>query len=372
VSSMRRSSEVSSPHGKATQHTADLYLTAKNGSRRAVSVEGGVTGLGADIIIVDDLLKAADANSPTERQKAQDFYVNTLISRLNDKNTGRIIVVQQRLHEDDLAGYLIAKGGFKHLNLPAIAETAQTYDLGVYGVKARETGELLFEARESQAILDQVRAEMGRGAFAAQYQQNPQASDDQIIRWDKLHFYQGDVPRNECIYLVQSWDTATSDAPTANFSVCTTWGHHQGVWKLLDVYRERLNFTDLVSKAVALRDKWRPDRVLIEDASSGRALLQTLRSEKYRGASSPASVVVTSMTPSLSKETRLSAGALLLEDGRVQLPIDAPWLEVLRRELLAFPGGKLDDQVDSVSQFLKYAAGPRSNARLDRARGHTR
>ncbi|HEY5072633.1 MAG TPA: hypothetical protein VII63_11455, partial [Caulobacteraceae bacterium] len=116
------------------------YETADNGSRRAVSLGGPLTGFGADIIIVDDLMKAGEAGSAVERQKIKDFYEQTLFSRLNDKRTGSIIAIQQRLHEDDLAGYLLEKKEFVHLNLRAIAEEDEEFDLGGGRTRRRRQG----------------------------------------------------------------------------------------------------------------------------------------------------------------------------------------------------------------------------------------
>ena len=100
------------------------------GLRKAVSLGGSVTGHGANILIIDDLMKAEDACSVTERQRVKEFCEQTLFSRLNDKQNGAIIAIQQRLHEDDLAGYLLAKGTFTHLELRAIAEEDEEHALG--------------------------------------------------------------------------------------------------------------------------------------------------------------------------------------------------------------------------------------------------
>jgi hypothetical protein len=117
---------------------AETMTTAKGG-RKAVSLGGAVTGFGADLLIVDDLMKAADAASDTERQRVKDYYEQTLFSRLNDKQSGRIIAIQQRLHEDDFAGYLVNKGNFSHLNLQAIAEEDEAFELYVNRTHERQT-----------------------------------------------------------------------------------------------------------------------------------------------------------------------------------------------------------------------------------------
>ena len=141
------------------------FETALNGSRRAVSLGGALTGFGANVLIVDDLMKAGDASSAVERQRIKDFFEQTLFSRLNDKRTGAIIAIQQRLHEDDLAAYLIEKGDFVHLNLRAIAEEDEAFDLGGGRTKRRRQGEALFEAREPLSVLEQTRVYDGAGGL---------------------------------------------------------------------------------------------------------------------------------------------------------------------------------------------------------------
>lgn len=109
----------------------DEQITTANGGRKAISVGGAATGFGADIIVADDMMKVGDAGSVVERQRVKDFYEQTLLSRLNDKAAGRVVIIQQRIHEDDLPGYLIEGGQFVHLNLPAIAVSQEKVPLGL-------------------------------------------------------------------------------------------------------------------------------------------------------------------------------------------------------------------------------------------------
>jgi predicted phage terminase large subunit-like protein len=352
------------PHMSAPKRAAlEDYKTALNGGRLAVSVGGAVTGLGGHILIADDLMKASDAWSASEHERVRNFFTGVFATRLNNQETGRMVVVAQRLHENDLPGYLIEQGGFTHLNLPAIAPAPMVYDLGRRGRKHRAANEPLCPALQPLLVLERIRAELGPFDFAAQYQQEPGSEDSRVLRWNRIVRYEQPVERAACRSVVQSWDTATSEAPTAAFSVCSTWGHDGEAWKLLDVYRARLAFPDLVSRARALRDQWRADLVLVEDASSGRSLVQSLRRDKKGFCH------VVPINADMDKESRLAAGAELLEDGRARLPLEAPWLDELRRELLAFPGGKFSDQVDSVSQFLRYASTRRAEGRLAKADG---
>jgi hypothetical protein len=132
---------------------AELVTTA-GGSRYATSVGGTLTGRGADLIIVDDPLKADEAMSEPARRRVIDWYSGTLVSRLNDKENGPIVVVMQRLHEDDLAGHLLGQGGWQHLDLPAIAVEDTVIPIGSGKQIIRRPGDLLHAERESKDALD--------------------------------------------------------------------------------------------------------------------------------------------------------------------------------------------------------------------------
>lgn len=106
---------------RPAKDTGTELVTTAGGSRYATTVGGTLTGQGADLIISDDPLKAEEAMSEPGRKRVIDWYGTTLVSRLNDKRSGRIVAVMQRLHEDDLAGHLLQAGGWHHLDLPAIA-----------------------------------------------------------------------------------------------------------------------------------------------------------------------------------------------------------------------------------------------------------
>lgn len=126
-----------------TDRALEITTTA-GGVRKGVSLGGAVTGFGADVIIVDDLMKAADASSEAETQRVHEFYDGSLVSRLNNQETGRIVVIQQRLAEYDLVGYLKEKGNYQVLSLPAIAQCVEDIPLSRGRVHHREIGDLLF------------------------------------------------------------------------------------------------------------------------------------------------------------------------------------------------------------------------------------
>lgn len=338
--------------------TATSLKTRQNGFRLATSTGGTLTGLGGDLIIVDDLLKADDAGSPTARQNGQDFFTGTLLSRLNNKLDGAIIVIGQRLHEDDLPGYLLNRGGWVHLNLPAIAEEPQEYCMSTGRVFRREVGDVLKPLTEPRHKLDEMRADMGGPLFQAQYQQNPTPLDSTHLDWTRIQTYAAKPERHELFKVVQSWDTAMANSPTADYSVGTTWGYDGRSWLLLDLQRERLAYPDLLAKVRFERKRWRADVILVEDAATGIVLLQELGrdmrclSEREHHAPRCQRVAI---RPKVGKEERFAAQVERLYSGHARLPIEAPWLQLLKREMLAFPRTTYDDQVDSVTQFLGWS-----------------
>lgn len=131
-------------------NTSEEIRTTKGGSRKAVSIGSSVTGHGADYIIIDDLLKAGDAGSEAELVKAQEFIEGTLLSRFDNPAEGRVVMVAQRLHEMDPPGYLLERGTYRHLNLPAIAEDHEVVPLGRGRVMRRKPGNLLCPSRLDQ------------------------------------------------------------------------------------------------------------------------------------------------------------------------------------------------------------------------------
>jgi len=341
-----------------------------------------VTGFGADLIIIDDLMKAADASFPEARAKAQRYVDETLLTRLNDKASGAVVAIQQRLHEDDVSAHLTAKGGYSHLDLPAIAMRDEIISLTHGRVHARRIGQVLNPERESMAVLEGLRQDLGSRVFETQYQQNPTPADGDVIRWDRIQFYDEDPidflvveGRRKLSRVVISWDCADSTAPTADYSVGTVWGYDTSCWRLLDLIRVRLGYADLLARVRAERNRWRADRVLVEKASVGPAILDML-SQDTRCISEPRHhapwCIRQVITPRVGKAERYSTASEPLYSGRAKLPRDAPWLPDLRKEMMGFPNSLHDDQVDSLSQFLNWMVGVGSRQLLDARRDHSR
>lgn len=327
------------------------FMTTAQGFRMSTSVGGVLTGRGADILILDDPVKPEDALSEPRRRATNEWYFNTLLSRLNSKENGVIILVMQRLHQEDLVGEVLEREHWEVLSLPAIAQDDERYSIESVlgpGVYTRKAGEALHPERDSVATYQAIRETVGEYNFESQYQQNPMPLEGGDIKRDWLKFYcKDDKPKNFRM-IVQSWDTANKAGEMNDFSVCTTWGIHEKKFYLLHVYRNRLDFPALKRAAQELYERFQPRKVVIEDKASGISLIQELNSVGLCG-------IEAYQPPAGSdKRMRVIGQSLKFESGQVLLPEQAPWRDEYIRELTGFPGTKFDDQVDSTSQALDF------------------
>lgn len=350
--------------GKNTQIE---QTTSKSGHRYATSPGGTLTGRGGDIIIIDDPIKAGSVMSKAERGSVNDWFRTTVTSRLDNKTTGAIVIIMQRLHEDDLVGHLTEDDdhGWEVVNIPAIAVEDTRYRIGNQkGMEYyyRKQGEVLDLQREPLEALNEIKRNLGSNAFSAQYQQIPVPPDGIIIRREWLLDCDEMPNVEEADAIVQSWDTAANAAEHNDFSVCTTWAIFGDRYYLIDVLRRRMEFPALKQAALSLIKKYRPHMVMIEGAGSGLSLRQELVSE-LRGVRRPP--LFRAPTPRGDKPTRVMGVTALLEQGRVLIPRNALWRDEFLRECTGFPSAKHDDQVDSLEQFLRYMQSRRGPLRYD-------
>ena len=323
------------------------FLTTAGGGRFATSVGGVLTGRGGELIILDDPMKPQDALSDAVRASVNDWYDMTVLSRLNNKLDGVIIVVMQRLHVDDLAGHLLEQGGWTHINLPAIAEIDELIPIGHGKVHARRTGDLLHPDREPIRVLDELKRNLGAFHFSAQYQQRPIPVGGNLFKWEWFQRYATPPRREGYAEVIHSWDTASKEGVLNDHSVCTTWLIADDRYYLLDLHRARLDFPSLRRRVIELAERDRPDAILIEDKNSGTHLAQDLKSNS--------GLTIFPINPEGDKVTRASSSTLEIATQRVFLPEQALWLNDFKAELLGFPNMRHDDQVDSLSQFLLWA-----------------
>jgi predicted phage terminase large subunit-like protein len=322
-------------------------ITTKGGGRIATSIGGTLTGRGADIIVVDDPLNANEAHSESARKRVIDWFGGTLVSRLNDKQVGAIIVVMQRLHEEDLAGHLLGQGGWYHLDLPAIAEEDQAIALTSGRTHFRGRGDVLHPARENLQTLERIKSEIGSLLFSAQYQQRPVPIEGNLIKRAWFQHYETPPSPTHQTRVVQSWDVAMSTGANNDYSVCTTWLAQGADAFLIDVFRKRLEYPDLRRMVAELATQRGAETILIEEAGPGLSMLQDLRTSFPGNLPRPIGI-----KPLGSKIDRMVQQSAKIEGRQVHLPKNAPWLADFLQELLSFPNGRHDDQVDSVSQFL--------------------
>ena len=325
----------------------DEVLTTARGFRKATSVYGTLTGLGGDIFIIDDPQKPVDAQSDTQRNRLNQWVSNTLMSRLDSKERGVVIVVMQRVHPNDLSGYLMESGGWEVLSLPAIAEQDETILIGENRVHHRRVGDALHPELESLASLEKLRRQISSYDFAAQYQQCPVPPGGAMIRQEWLRYFDHPPERTYRTQVIQSWDTAAKDGAQNDWSVCTTWMIIDGDYYLIDLTRGRYEYPRLRETAIELAKRHRPRCVLIEDASTGIALQQELKRIDFGG-------TTTLVKIERDKIGRLYVNQAKFEAGHVLFQQRAFYLPELLAELLAFPHGKTDDQVDSISQALNH------------------
>jgi predicted phage terminase large subunit-like protein len=326
----------------------EIELT-RRGFRLATSTGGTLTGRGGDLIIIDDPLKPIDAMSESKRNAANDWFLNTLVSRLDDKRTGAIIIVMQRVHMNDLTGFVLGQSDeWTVLSLPAIAESFESIRLTMGRVHQRQPGEVLSPDREPMEVLEQLRLQLGSDLFSAQYQQAPVPPGGAMIKRHWIRRYTEVPPASAGSFVLQSWDTAAKGGPDNDWSVCTTWlNTNDCQWYLLDLWRGRVDYPSLKAKVQELAKQWGASQVLIEEAGTAIGLLDELKG-RVRG--------VTGIKPDRDKVTRMSVASAIFEAGQVHFPERASWLAELEVELFSFPGSQHDDQVDSISQVLNHAS----------------
>jgi predicted phage terminase large subunit-like protein len=337
------------PHRQAVQE----FITTRQGYRLATSTGGVLTGRGADIILIDDPLKPEEALSEAQRQGGNEWYDHTLYSRLNDKRHGAIVIIMQRLHEDDLVGHVLGQEPWEVLSFPAIAEAEEAHQIEtIWGPRcfARRPGEALHPDREPLETLEHIRRTIGEYNFAGQYQQSPAPLGGGLVKAEWFKRYGANERPESFDRILQSWDTANKATELSDFSVCTTWGIKGKDFYLLNVLRKRLEYPALKRAVREQQSLFNANVVLIEDKASGTQLIQELIADGCHR--------VTRYKPECDKIMRLHAQTAIIENGFVHLPDAASWLAEYLHEMTVFPKGKHDDQVDSTAQFLDWFKKP--------------
>lgn len=328
------------------QNAKGRFENDKTGYRLATSVGGAVTGEGGDCIVVDDPHNVLEAPSATIRQTALDWWDESMSTRLNNPKTGRKVIVQQRVHEDDLTGHVLKQGGYEILRLPMEYEVGAKQRATSIGWSdpRTEAGELLWPERFGQTEVDNLKIALGSYGAAGQLQQRPSPLGGGMLKiaWFKRY----NTPPARFKRIIQSWDTANKAQEINDPWACTTWGETDTDYYLLDCFAKQMEYPEGKRTVKNLAEKWHPSALLIEDKSSGQSLLQDLRLETK--------LPVIAIEPEGDKITRASVTSPTIEAGKCWLPETAPWLFDFEQEVSAFPNGAHDDRVDSTSQALYW------------------
>jgi len=263
--------------------------------------------------------------------------------------TGAIVLIMQRLHEDDLVGHVLEQEPWEVVSFAAIAEQDEEHLIDTpYGPVrlGRKAGEALHPTHLPLETLKGLRRTIGEYNFAAQFQQAPTPPGGVLIKpeWF-LRYDDGQLP-SPFELILQSWDTANKATELSDYSVCTTWGVANKHYYLLGVLRKRMDYPELKRSVHELARLHTPNVVLIEDKASGTQLIQELVVDGMHA--------VTRYQPSADKIMRLNAQTATVENGFVHLPKEAPWLPEYLHELTTFPNCKHDDQADSTAQALEW------------------
>ena len=334
------------------QNEKTEYWNHRRGRMLATSIGGTVTGKGGNRIVVDDPHSPLHAESDAYRQRAIEYFLRTLLTRLDDKRQGAIVVVKQRLHTGDLTATCLDLG-YKHVCLPAVAETRTTIHFPRSPrVITREVGDLLWPAREGREEIAQRRLELGAYAFAGQYQQSPSPRSGGLIKRHWWRYY--DELPNGIEEVVQSWDLTVKGGAGHDYVVGLVAGRRGADIYLIDRYKAQEGFQETLHSIRRMCKRYpAARRILVEDTANGPPVIATLRHE-IRG--------IIPVKPKGGKFERASACTPAIEAGNVYLPRptapngrripERAWVDDFIEQLAAFPKGAHDDDVDALTQLL--------------------
>ncbi len=325
--------------GAGLKDTNNLLQTTMQGYRMATSFGSGITGRGADFIILDDPNDMALMNSEAHRDRIKETFDQTIATRLNSKH-GKVLLVTQRGHPDDLSGHMLEKGGFKRLVIEAVASQDTNYDLGGGRVHFREKGSLIDPRRFGPQAIEERKRDLGSRGFEAQYQQNPLAPDGAIFKraWLKLT---DEAPEWE--YVVISGDIAGSQG-CGDYTAFLVWGYRHPTWHLIAAFRDQVDLPQGIELYRKLDEKYEPDVAVIEANGLGKFFVQRLYELGYRHVST---AIVKG-----DKHIRAEAITPLLERGEVAILRSMDLYDAFMAELLAFPSTRYDDMVDAFTVLL--------------------
>lgn len=385
--------------GETVQLTKDQNAKTKfensaTGFRQAAAA-GSITGARGDRVIIDDPHSVEGAASAATRQSVVDWFLEAVPTRLNNPKTSAIVVVMQRLHEDDVSGVILSKElGYEHLMLPMEYEPQRRCATSIGFVDPREEeGELLFPERFPREVVERDKVPLGRFGVAGQFQQSPIPKGGGILRSDDWRVWE-EPAYPPFDYVVASLDSAFTEKQENDYSALTVWG----VWNeaagrtiagsgipaivqqsagasrvmLMFAWQKRLElhgrYVDqadgesdadwrerqkqewgLIEHVADTCQRYKVDRLLIESKASGLSVSQEIRRlipNRNFG--------VQLVNPGAhDKVARAWAVQHLFAEGTIYAP-ERKWADMVITQCASFPKGKHDDLVDSTTQALRH------------------
>lgn len=354
------------------QNEKTRFQNTEQGYRIAFGMTGGVMGDGGDTVLIDDPHDRAGAHSEAERETALTTFDEGIISRLNDPDTGAIVIIMQRLHQNDLSGHVLKQKGWDHLMLPMEYESrrAKATSIG-FNDPRKEDGELLWPARFSAETVASLKQALGDYGAAGQLQQRPSPAGGGILQTKHFQLWSANKPMPDLFFVVQSYDTAFTDKTANDPTACTVWGigKHPGGKPfviLLDVWADHMRYPQLRKK---VSDDWkvkyggtlndirhpprRADALLIEEKGSGQSLIQDLQQ---------ANIPAIRYNPGKADKTgRAALTAPFLEldlfyilESKRDPGEFVTWARPFVEQCQQFPNGEHDDMVDTFTQATIY------------------
>lgn len=331
-------------------HAKGNYMNSSGGRRESFGINSGIIGSGCDIMLLDDI-QSPDNVSAVGLKNTIESYTDVLYSRLNNPEISLRICLQQRVHQNDISGYLMRTNPdkYRHICIPAIL----TPDLSPKELAVNYIDKLFWKERFSNKVLDDFKATMRPAPFAGQLMQRPVPEEGDLIK----RAWFGRMKQSQALSLNLEWhlilDTAYTDKlkndPTGMLIVAK----HNNTIIIRKAFRKWLQFNELLDEIKELQKSYNVKRIYIEGKASGISIIQELkRATKYN---------VTTLTPKdKDKVTRVTASQPALESMRVIL-IEDDWNDTFLDECASFPYDVHDDLVDcltyAVDEFLNKSGG---------------
>lgn len=317
----------------------DMEIAEHDGGIITRGIMAGITGNAGDLIIIDDPVKnRLEADSSTYRERLWEEWENSIMTRTQAGT--KIIIIQTRWHEDDLAGRVIANENFVEVvNIPVEAEENDILGRNIGDALCPEIG------KDNKWLVEfKQRYADGKRAWNALYMGRPTSAEGNIFKREWWQYYDK-LP--EHIQLVGiSVDATFKDSDTSDFVAIEVWGKLNGDYYLIDLIKRRMDFPETLKAIRYMADKY-PDKhsILVEDKANGSAIISMLKHEI--GGIIP-------ITPKESKIARANAITGIVESGNVYLPRYADFTGEFVEEFASFPNGVNDDLVDACTQFINH------------------